>query len=352
MLSKAAEAALLKTLEEPPAHVVFVLATTDPQKVSPTIAAARSTSSSTCCPRTSSRRTSASSSADAGLEVADEAIEAVLRQGGGSARDTLSALDQVVAAGGLAPDARAARRPRRGAHRRATRRGRWPRSLRSMAAGRDARDLTEDLVAHLRDAFLSLIAPELVRAARSAPRTRGRPGPAGSAPAGHRAGHGGAGRDAGRLPPRTRPPAAARCRPRAADRRPTPTRRPKPCSVASSGSSARWPSERVTASRAGQPARQPGRHRRPLDRPLTAAPAAPVGLGRSGPRLGHRGTGRPSRRRPATPARPPGRRPRPTPASRLVAPAEAAAAATPGHRGRSGARAAGRRSRTSRHASS
>jgi DNA polymerase-3 subunit gamma/tau len=34
MLSKAAEAALLKTLEEPPPHVVFVLATTDPQKVS------------------------------------------------------------------------------------------------------------------------------------------------------------------------------------------------------------------------------------------------------------------------------------------------------------------------------
>ncbi|MEJ7722564.1 MAG: AAA family ATPase [Ilumatobacteraceae bacterium] len=37
MLSRAAEAALLKTLEEPPNHVVFVLATTDPQKVSDTI---------------------------------------------------------------------------------------------------------------------------------------------------------------------------------------------------------------------------------------------------------------------------------------------------------------------------
>ena len=37
MLSKPAEAALLKTLEEPPPHVVFVLATTDPQKVSDTI---------------------------------------------------------------------------------------------------------------------------------------------------------------------------------------------------------------------------------------------------------------------------------------------------------------------------
>ena len=37
MLSKGASAALLKTLEEPPDHVVFILATTDPEKVLPTI---------------------------------------------------------------------------------------------------------------------------------------------------------------------------------------------------------------------------------------------------------------------------------------------------------------------------
>src|SRR5204862_1781555 len=37
MLSTAASNALLKTLEEPPAHVTFVLATTDPQRVIPTI---------------------------------------------------------------------------------------------------------------------------------------------------------------------------------------------------------------------------------------------------------------------------------------------------------------------------
>ena len=37
MLSTSASNALLKTLEEPPDHVVFVLATTDPQKVLPTI---------------------------------------------------------------------------------------------------------------------------------------------------------------------------------------------------------------------------------------------------------------------------------------------------------------------------
>ena len=37
MLSNSAANALLKTLEEPPGHVIFVLATTDPQKVPPTI---------------------------------------------------------------------------------------------------------------------------------------------------------------------------------------------------------------------------------------------------------------------------------------------------------------------------
>ena len=46
MLSTAAANALLKTLEEPPSHVVFVLATTDPQKVPPTIPAGPSTWSS------------------------------------------------------------------------------------------------------------------------------------------------------------------------------------------------------------------------------------------------------------------------------------------------------------------
>lgn len=41
MLSAAAFNALLKTLEEPPAHVIFILATTDPQKVPATILSRR-----------------------------------------------------------------------------------------------------------------------------------------------------------------------------------------------------------------------------------------------------------------------------------------------------------------------
>jgi DNA polymerase III subunit gamma/tau len=162
MLSKAAEAALLKTLEEPPPHVVFVLATTDPQKVSETV---RSRAQHLQFHLLSADTLDAHVRwliADAGLTLGDDAIEAVLRQGGGSARDTLSALEQVLAAGGIAPeaqpvddliDALADADPAR--------------ALAGIAAaanaGRDARTLTEQLIAQLRDAFLSLMAPELVR---------------------------------------------------------------------------------------------------------------------------------------------------------------------------------------------
>ena len=162
MLSKAAEAALLKTLEEPPPHVVFVLATTDPQKVSETV---RSRSQHLQFHLLLADTLDAHVRwllADAGLTLGDDAIEAVLRQGGGSARDTLSALEQVLAAGGIAPeaqpvddliDALADADPARALAGIAT----------AANAGRDARTLTEQLIAQLRDAFLSLMAPELVR---------------------------------------------------------------------------------------------------------------------------------------------------------------------------------------------
>ncbi len=104
MLTAGAENALLKTLEEPPDHVVFVLATTEPHKVVPTIRS-----------RTQHfefRLLSGDELAehvrfvvdDAGLDVDEDGIEYALRRGGGSARDTLSALD-LVAATGAPPDA-------------------------------------------------------------------------------------------------------------------------------------------------------------------------------------------------------------------------------------------------------
>ncbi|MEK7423017.1 MAG: DNA polymerase III subunit gamma/tau, partial [Actinomycetota bacterium] len=100
MLSKQAEAALLKTLEEPPPHVVFVLATTDPQKVSETIRSRTQHLRFHLLPMDELEAHIRWVVEDAGLVVSEAAIEASLEQGGGSARDTLSALELAASAGG------------------------------------------------------------------------------------------------------------------------------------------------------------------------------------------------------------------------------------------------------------
>ena len=162
MLSKAAEAALLKTLEEPPPHVVFVLATTDPQKVSETIRSRTQHLQFHLLPMDVLEQHIRWLAADAGIDVTDAAVEAVLRQGGGSARDTISALELVAASGGEAPEstpldefaeAFIEHDPGRAlavvAH--------------AVLQGHDPRTLTEEIIRHLRDCFLALMAPELVQ---------------------------------------------------------------------------------------------------------------------------------------------------------------------------------------------
>lgn len=162
MLSKAAEAALLKTLEEPPPHVVFVLATTDPQKVSETIRSRTQHLQFHLLPMDVMEDHIRWLAGDAGIELTDAALQSVLRQGGGSARDTVSALELVASGGGepleITPldefvEAFIEKDPGR--------------ALTVVAAavqqGRDARTLAEDIVRHLRDCFLSLMAPELVQ---------------------------------------------------------------------------------------------------------------------------------------------------------------------------------------------
>ena len=104
MLSPGASNALLKTLEEPPPHVVFVLATTDPHKVLATIRSRTQHFEFHLLPADVLAEHVRWVIDDAGLDVAPEVVDHVVRQGGGSARDTLSALDQVVAAGGVVPD--------------------------------------------------------------------------------------------------------------------------------------------------------------------------------------------------------------------------------------------------------
>ena len=101
MLTPAASNALLKTLEEPPDHVRFVLATTDPQKVLPTIRSRTQHFEFQLLSAQELERQVRWIVADADLEVDDEAIAWVVNKGRGSSRDTLSALDQVVAAGGV-----------------------------------------------------------------------------------------------------------------------------------------------------------------------------------------------------------------------------------------------------------
>ncbi len=162
MLSKAAEAALLKTLEEPPPHVVFVLATTDPQKVSETIRSRTQHLQFHLLPMDVMESHIRWLATDAGIDLGEEALQSVLRQGGGSARDTVSALELVAAGGGEALDitpldefieAFIESDPGRALTVVAS----------AMQQGRDARTLTDDIVRHLRDCFLSLMAPELVQ---------------------------------------------------------------------------------------------------------------------------------------------------------------------------------------------
>ncbi|MGE0140116.1 MAG: DNA polymerase III subunit gamma/tau, partial [Ilumatobacteraceae bacterium] len=161
MLSKQAEAVLLKTLEEPPPHVVFVLATTEPQKVSETIRSRTQHLRFHLLPIDELEAHVRWVVADAGLQVSEAAIAAALEQGGGSARDTLSALEVAASSGDADPDvidlgefveALDAFDPGRALTAIAF----------AMQQGRDARGLTEDIVRHLRECFLSLMAPELV----------------------------------------------------------------------------------------------------------------------------------------------------------------------------------------------
>src|SRR6204780_94129 len=90
MLSNAAANALLKTLEEPPGHVVFVLATTDPQKVPDTIRSRTQHLEFRLLGAETLHDLLVAIRGQAGLDVDDESVDAAVRRGRGSARDALS----------------------------------------------------------------------------------------------------------------------------------------------------------------------------------------------------------------------------------------------------------------------
>jgi DNA polymerase III subunit gamma/tau len=177
-LSGDAFAALLKTLEEPPPHLVFIFATTDPQKLPDTI---RSRTQRYDFARVPLRRVAERLNDIAARERADaEGVKFTLTEGAslllaakseGSMRDAVSALDQVVSAGeeqvdealvrrvlGLADreaffalaDAILARDPKAALHR-----------LReAYDKGIDPRDLAEGLSEHLRHVMILKVDPE------------------------------------------------------------------------------------------------------------------------------------------------------------------------------------------------
>jgi len=97
MLSAAASNALLKTLEEPPEHVVFVLATTNPEKVLPTIRSRAQHFEFTLFSADELEALLADVLRQEGVEADPDAIAVIARAGAGSARDALSLLDQALA---------------------------------------------------------------------------------------------------------------------------------------------------------------------------------------------------------------------------------------------------------------
>jgi len=99
MLSNAAFNALLKTLEEPPGHAIFILATTEAQKIPATVLSR--------CQRHEFRRIKISDivaslremAENENLQVPDDVLELIARQSTGSLRDAISLLDQLSSTG-------------------------------------------------------------------------------------------------------------------------------------------------------------------------------------------------------------------------------------------------------------
>lgn len=97
MLSTAAFNALLKTLEEPPAHVVFILATTEPQKLPATILSRVQRYDFGRIPSSLMVSRMREALDDLGMEAEEEALRMVARAAEGAMRDAFSILDMCVA---------------------------------------------------------------------------------------------------------------------------------------------------------------------------------------------------------------------------------------------------------------
>src|SRR5204862_2742225 len=99
MLSKAAFNALLKTLEEPPSHVKFILATTEPEKLLPTILSRVQRYDFRNIPTREIAAHLKSICKQEKIKADDDALLLVAKAGAGSMRDSLSLLDRLLSLG-------------------------------------------------------------------------------------------------------------------------------------------------------------------------------------------------------------------------------------------------------------
>lgn len=96
MLTKSASNALLKTLEEPPEHVIFIMATTDAHKVPITISSRTQVFTFKLADSATMFDHLKAIASKESIQITDDALKLVVRRGGGSFRDSLSLLDQVA----------------------------------------------------------------------------------------------------------------------------------------------------------------------------------------------------------------------------------------------------------------
>ena len=169
MLTTAAFNALLKTLEEPPAHVIFVLCTTDPQKILETILSRCQRFDFHRIGNEDIERRLAYVCEQEGFDYDDEALAIVARHAKGGMRDALSTLEQLSVFGNGAVHADDARSLLGEVSDQVL--GEFARAIASrdiaelygliraqVEEGNDLLELTRDLVAHVRDVYVACVA--------------------------------------------------------------------------------------------------------------------------------------------------------------------------------------------------
>lgn len=100
MLSMSAFNALLKTIEEPPPYIVFIFATTEPQKVPATIKSRCQQFNFRLVPTDTIFQLLTQTAAESGIEAEEEALLWIAREAAGSVRDAYTLFDQIAAFSG------------------------------------------------------------------------------------------------------------------------------------------------------------------------------------------------------------------------------------------------------------